>query len=76
MSNLNKSVMLLDMSLVAAKAVLAESKEPLQRRLAWLGAELERLATEAFRLADEAGDDEGASPAHTGWEPPLPGFDT
>lgn len=66
MTKLNNAVMLLDMSLVAAKAVLAESKEPLQRRLAWLGQEMERLAGEAYRLADEAdeaGDDPDSKPS-------------
>ncbi len=57
MSSLNQAVCLLDMSLMAAKHVLHDSPEPLQRRLAWLGSELERLAGEAYRLADEAGDD-------------------
>jgi hypothetical protein len=33
-----------------------------QRLLAWAGSELERLAGEACRLADEADDDPGASP--------------
>lgn len=35
--------------------------------LRWAGSELERLAGEAYRLADEAGDDPCASP--------IPGFD-
>ena len=61
------AVQLLDMSLIAAKHVLASGNAPLQRRLAWLGAELERLSVEALRLADEAGDDPCA--------PPIPGFD-
>lgn len=56
------AVQLLDMSLMAAKHVLASGKAPLQRRLSWLGSELERLATEAYRLADEAGDDPEAAP--------------
>ena len=62
MTALSNAVCLLDMSIMAAKHVLADGKAPLQRRLAWLGAELERLAGEAYRLADEAGDDPGASP--------------
>ena len=65
----------LELSLIAARFVLTESAEPLQRRLTWLASELERLAGEAYRLADEAGDDPGSSPAYTGWEPPVPGFD-
>lgn len=65
MSTLESAVCLLDMSIMAAKHVLADGQAPLERRLAWLGGELERLATEAFRLADEAGDAPG----------PLPGTD-
>jgi hypothetical protein len=65
MSTLESSVCLLDMSIMAAKHVLADGNAPLRRRLSWLGAELERLATEAYRLSDEASDVEG----------PLPGFD-
>jgi hypothetical protein len=61
-SELTRSVCLLDMSIMAAKHVLSDGNAPLQRRLSWLGAELERLATEAFRLADEAGDDSGPAP--------------
>ena len=57
-----QAVAMLDMSTMAAKMVLLESPEPLQRRLAWFAAELERLAGEAYRLADEAGDDPGANP--------------
>jgi hypothetical protein len=49
------------MSVMAAKLVLQTSNAPLQRRLSWFGGELERLAGEAFRLADEAGD-EGPPP--------------
>ncbi len=62
MSTLSNAVCLLDMSIMAAKHVLADGKAPLQRRLAWLGSELERLASEAYRLADEAGDDPESSP--------------
>lgn len=62
MKALNDAVALLDMSIMAAKHVLADSPEPLQRKLAWLGWELERLATEAYRLADEAGDDPESNP--------------
>lgn len=61
-TSLDRAVAMLDMSLMAAKHVLADSPEPLQRKLAWLGWELERLATEAYRLADEAGDDPESSP--------------
>jgi hypothetical protein len=59
------AVMSLDMSLMAAKAILRDSPEPLQRRLAWIGAELERLAGECYRLADEAGDDPGRNPTRS-----------
>jgi hypothetical protein len=69
---LNNAVGLLDMSIMAAKHVLASEHAPLQRRLAWLGAELERLASEAYRLADEAGDDTEGPPDN--WDM-LPGFD-
>jgi hypothetical protein len=72
MAAIDDAVVMLDMSLMAARAVVAEGKAPLQRRLSWLGSELERLAGEAYRLADEAGDDTEASP---GLEGPLPGFD-
>lgn len=47
-----------------------DGDEPLQRRLAWFGSELERLAGEAYRLADEAGDDPGSDPCRE----PIPGF--
>jgi hypothetical protein len=59
---LEPAILSLDMSLTAAKHVLRDSPEPWQRKLAWLAAELERLAGEAYRLADEAGDDPGSSP--------------
>ncbi len=62
MTPLNSAICLLDMSIMAAKHVLADGQAPLQSRLAWLGSELERLAGEAYRLADEAGDDPEASP--------------
>ena len=63
MTKLTDAVSSLDMSLSACSAVLRESKEPLQRRLAWLASDLERLAGEAYRLADDAGDDPGPNPA-------------
>lgn len=44
---------------------------PRQRILAWAGGELERIASEAYRLADEAGDDPGSDPCRY----PIPGFD-
>lgn len=59
---IRSAVGLLDMSIMAAKAVLTDGQAPMQRRLAWLGAELERLAGEAYRLADEAGDDTESNP--------------
>lgn len=72
MSSLNSAVMMLDMSLMAAKAVLAEGNAPLHQRLSWLSHELERLAIEAERLADES---EDAPEFIAGWDGPLPGFD-
>ena len=71
-TNLDRAVAMLDMSLMAAKHTLAEGRAPLQRRLAWLGAELERLAGEAYRLADEAGDDTESNPDPC--REPIPGF--
>jgi hypothetical protein len=71
MSSLESAVGLLDMSITAAKHVLQDNPEPLQRRLAWLGVELERLASEAYRLADEAGDDAGNNPALDASEHPV-----
>lgn len=56
MSRIEAAVMTLDMSLMAAKAVLRDSPEPLHVKLAWLASELERLAGEAYRLAEEAED--------------------
>ncbi len=51
---LARELAFLDMSLMAAKATLADSPAPLADRLTWLGAELERLSGESYRLADEA----------------------
>jgi hypothetical protein len=59
---LDRAVAMLDMSIMASKHVLRNSQAPLQRRLTWLASELERLAAEAYHLADEAGDDTNASP--------------
>ncbi len=53
-TSIDRAVAMLDMSLMAAKHVLADSPEPLQHKLSWLASELERLAAEAYRLADEA----------------------
>ncbi len=53
---LASAVGFLNMSIMAAKAVLTDSPAPLADRLAWLAGELERLAGEAYRLADEASD--------------------
>ena len=75
MTALSNAVCLLDMSIMAAKHVLADGKAPLQRRLAWLASELERLAGEAYRLADEAGDDPESNPNLDPCAPPIPGFD-
>jgi hypothetical protein len=72
MTALSNAVCLLDMSIMAAKHVLTDGKAPLQRRLTWLGSELERLAGEAYRLADEAGDDTEEDPCRE----PIPGFPT
>ncbi len=73
-TSLDRAVTMLDMSLTAAKHVMHSGEAPLQRRLAWVGSELERLAAEAYRLADEAGDDPGPAPEVT-WAEPIPGFD-
>lgn len=62
MTPLSRAVQMLDMSVSAARLVMLESKAPLQRRLSWFGSELERLAAEAYRLADEAGDDPDERP--------------
>jgi hypothetical protein len=61
--SLSSAVQMLDMSVSAARLVMMDSKAPLQRRLSWLGSELERLAAEAYRLADEAGDDVDSRPS-------------
>ena len=74
MTALSNAVGLLDMSIMAAKHVLADGRAPLQRRLAWLGSELERLAGEAYRLADEAGDDTESNPNLDPCREPIPGF--
>lgn len=60
------------MSIDAIRA--PESGIPVQRHLAWLGSELERLAGEAYRLADEAGDDPGSFPTEDPCREPIPGF--
>ncbi len=72
-TSIDRAVAMLDMSLMAAKHVLADGKAPLQRRLTWLASELERLAGEAFSLADEAGDDPEGPPDACAF--PIPGFD-
>ena len=74
MTALTNAVCLLEMSLMAAKHVIADGKAPLQQRLAWLGSELERLAGEAYRLADEAGDDTESNPNLDPCREPIPGF--
>lgn len=51
---LSQAVQLLDMSIMASKHVLEEGTGTLSVRLSWLASELERLAAEAYRLADEA----------------------
>jgi hypothetical protein len=66
-TKIDSGVESLELSLSAARHVLLEAEAPLQRRLAWLAGELERLASEAYRLADEAD--------HGPLDGPLPGFD-
>lgn len=53
MSPVERAVVHLDMSLTAAKHTLTGSNAPLAERLTWLAVELERLAGEAYRLADD-----------------------
>ncbi len=59
---LARELAFLDMSIMAAKHTLQDSPSPLPERLTWLGAELERLAGEAYRLADEANELSGLPP--------------
>ncbi len=59
----------LDMSLVAAKAILTDSPAPIEERLAWLAGELERLAGEAYRIADEASERSSSPPPPDGHTP-------
>jgi hypothetical protein len=62
MAAIEPSVQLLDLSIKGVRAVLTEGEAPLQSRLSWVASELERLAGEAYRLADEARDEPGAKP--------------
>ncbi len=72
MSNLRNAEKLLQLSCRSVVELLARDLEtPRQRVLAWVGSELERLAGEAYRLADEAGDDPKTDPCRE----PIPGFD-
>lgn len=57
----------LSLAILAVRSQLADESVPIQRRAAWLAGQLERLASEAYNLADEAGDDPCAAP--------IPGFD-
>lgn len=54
MKTLTEELRRLDLSLMAAKLTLRDSPSPLDDRLRWFGGELERLASEAYNLADEA----------------------
>lgn len=51
---LTSELMMLDLSLMAAKLTLRESPAPLEDRLRWFAGEMERLAGEAYNLADAA----------------------
>lgn len=62
MDTLRKSLLSLELSITAAKHTALHANAPLQRRLTWLACELERLASEAYSLADEAGDDTEENP--------------
>lgn len=73
-SPLNEAVFMLRLSVYSAMHTTFTHSEPLQRRLARLGAELERLAGEAYRLADEAGDDAESNPNLDPCREPIPGF--
>lgn len=66
-----------DILRVAIFAVINNFKAPisLASRLTWVGSELERLAGEAYRLADEAGEDSEAVPTSDPCAHPIPGFD-
>jgi hypothetical protein len=61
-----KALIGLDMSLMAVKITLATGGGTLAERLTWAAGELERLAGEAYNLADECED-----PCRE----PIPGFD-
>lgn len=52
--SLARELMMLDLSVMAAKFTLRESQAPLEDRLRWFAGELERLAGDAYNLADEA----------------------
>ncbi len=52
----------LDLSLTAAKYTLRYSSVPLEVRLRWFAGERERLAGEAYNLADHACDIERKDP--------------
>lgn len=69
------SVRALDLSLASIRLTLECSTVPYQRRLVWAAAELEKLAVEAYAIADEAGDDPGSPPATDPCREPIPGFD-
>lgn len=55
-----------------AASLMLKNEGPRQRVLSVLAEELRRLASEAERLADAAGDDPDSNP----FRHPIPGFDT
>lgn len=71
-TKLEEACLMLQLSLGASIGRAFGGDEPLQRRMAWLGSELERLAGEAYRLADEAGDNTESNPDPC--REPIPGF--
>lgn len=70
MTPLERGMLHIDLSLTAAKHTLLRADSPAGDRLAWLAGELERLAGEAYRLADECQENEpcphcgSANPIH------------
>lgn len=68
MSKLDDAILGLQMSLRAVSYNLNSSGIPLNSLLAWTASELERLAGEAYRIADEC-------PQTDPCQEPIPGFD-
>jgi len=59
---------------IFAVALAFKAPTSLASRLSWAAAELERLAGEAYRLADEAGDDPNSYEPLDPCREPIPGF--